>query len=51
MDPKMLLKVVRNDRVQIGGLLFAPLTDVDLTRALKLTHVKDLARNASQGIC
>ena len=34
MDPEMLLKAVRYDRVPVGGLLFALLTDVDLSRVL-----------------
>ena len=29
-DPKMLLKAVRHHRILVGGLLFIPLTEVEL---------------------
>ena len=34
MDPKMFLKVVRYHRVLVGGMLFTPFADVDLSKAL-----------------
>ena len=35
MDPKMLLKAGVDHRVPVRGMLFAPLTDVHLARALQ----------------
>ena len=41
VDPKMFLKAVRHHRIPVGGLLFAPLTEVELADPSKLMHLKD----------